>query len=772
MIFLVALLVLLGIVAITLTQYGPTRQLGVEMGLDALNESIDGNVTVGSVNGDLLTGLELRDVTLAAPDGEFARVPRILLRYDPVGILQQKEVVATLLIDNPEVSLIRSSDGLWNIDAFIGPQPESPPEPRSRLDWIFDVSSVEIRDGRLSVRDYSRISRPVTGDPASSPIAFDPLDAEFDGIFLEAATYFSEERQSLLIRRLGFREQKSDLRLLDIVGRIDLDGNDGLRIDDLIVETEGSYLELSGRFDTPGLFDTTFASALPLANMSVDLRAERVSTDELGRLIPATTFLAGDPALTLSASGNLDSLLVEKLDLTVGDSRLNLTGTLDDLSDPDRWSIEAEISESSLRLADVRATLPEIDFSSVGFVEHVDIERLTYSGTPQDLTTTFDLATNVGSLYGGGVLGFGNGGVWRADASANELDLDAVSSGSLTGDVNGRFVAEGTGFSLEDLTARLRARLTSSRIAGREVSGAWIDGSFGEGGLVTVDTAVIGFGGGSSAGIDRPDLDELAESLDNVRVRTDLAVLTDGFVLGSAVDDAFASNPSVRLSGWLRTGENPSYRAFVETDRFNAADVTLDQNHNSRLGFVAEIEGEGFELDDIEARLHVDASDVLLPDGTDLGPFRIDSLVVAMQDGERRLSLESDVADLEVIGEWRFSTLLPTLSTGFEKLIDYVARKSAYRSEDLELLTEDLDISGIPESIYATYRIVPKDLRIVESFVPNLDLEFVGELSGNITGTTDLLALSALGRIDRLPRHIRRLNHISNRQCISNRDTI
>ena len=57
-----------------------------------------------------------------------------------------------------------------------------------------------------------------------------------------------------------------------------------------------------------------------------------------------------------------------------------------------------------------------------------------------------------------------------------------------------------------------------------------------------------------------------------------------------------------------------------------------------------------------------------------------------MQDGERRLSLESDVADLEVIGEWRFSTLLPTLSTGFEKLIDYVATIVARTRNSPDLL--------------------------------------------------------------------------------------
>lgn len=743
-----ASLLLLGVLLVVFTQYAPVRDWGVDQALDALNDAIPGAVDVGEVRGDLITGIELLDVALTTDYDTLATFPRVLVAYDPIGILRRKDVVATVLIDEPSIHLVRQADGTWSVEQFIGPTDTTDDGPRTPLDWVFDLSSVEIRDGELIVEDRTRIG-PGRGD--SAPIgAFDPLDLHVDRLYLEAGTYFSETEQILDLRRLGFRDLRSGLRVVDVVGGLRID-SDGLRIEDLALETQGSYLELSASIATPPLLDSTFASSILDASFDLRLEAERISTDELETLVPSVDMLDGSPAIDLVARGRLDSLVAESIRIEIGRSRIEAEGLLTNITDPSLWRIEAAAKESSIDVADVERLLPFVDLSSIRTLGRIEVASLTYSGTPNDLVGTLDVSTEAGNVAGGGSLSFADGPLWRSDLTLDDVDLGRIVAGfgvDLEGVVNGRVVAEGTGFDPATMKSRLRARLGNSTVAGRSISAGWVAGAFGEEGRIVIDTAMFGFG--SSAYVPTAaDPVRLVERLQAVRTSRTLGELSESFTLEGDLSGRIDGQPSARVSGWIDLATE-EYSGAVETDRFDLSSVTLDPSQSTRIGAVAFVEGVGFDPDVMQTRLLLQASDVLLPDGTELGPFRIDSLVLATEGGERRLSLSSDVAELEIIGSWRFSSLVPTLASGFEKLIGYVARKSTYGAEEVELLTDLFDVDSEPESIYVTYMIEPKDLRIVRSFVPDLDLEVDGRLTGNITGTTDLLGLTTRGEIDRL----------------------
>lgn len=754
-VFIVALVAFLGVLVIAVTQLEPFRKWAIGRGLESVNEMLAGKLSVDDVDGNLVTGLTLKGVVLDAGGTTFARVPRITLRYELLPILESRTVGASLILHRPEFLLSRNRSGIWNVSQIAEPSVDLD-DPRSPLEWIFDIRSLEIRDGEIRIQDLmrDRATGPVTGESTSSSDEVDFLNTSLRGFNLEAGTYISEEKQSFVIRHLSFLESTSGIRIVELVGAFDVDVESGTTVNGLRIETEGSLIDLDLTIATPGLFDSTFASALLENSFTLALDGERVDANELKRLLPALDFMADTYGLQLRAGGTINNLAVDELELTASGSRLDVRGLLTDITDPDRFRIQATMLKgSNLRYRDIKRHLPGLDLSSVAYLEDVEIESIRYEGRPNDATASFDLKTTVGDVVGGGYVSWnGPKEKWRADVRGTDVDLGKIIPREIEFDglVNGRFVVEGSGFDPSTLEARTRTRLGTSTIAGRKIEHAWIEGGYGEGGMFVLDTALVAFGsGGGASRLSSADLDPLFSDLLALRNGAPFSDFIARIKLGESDLSAVNARPSARIAGWFdfRNADLPKYRGVIETDRLDLSVLTLDPEHSTRLGLTMRVEGQGLELDKMEGIVQLDAYDIMLPNGEEILPFQVDSLIVEQDGNSRRVLLASDVADAEISGQWQFESLFPTLIEGFDKLADYIARKSNYRSEEIAFLTNDDQIDIEP--IAAIYRFEPKDLSIIEAFMPGSRIELDANLSGTISGTRSFLGLTIRGDIRR-----------------------
>ena len=737
-VFLVSILAFLGVLIIAVTQLQTFRAWAVERGLASVNDLLLGELDVADIDGDLVTGISIKGVELKAGGTTFARVPRISVNYELVPILESRKVRASIIVHRPEILLQRGGDGLWNFSKIAPPSTDTTDLPREPLDWIFDVRSLEIRDGELVLQDLMQ--------PEANL-----LNTTVSRLNLEAGTYFSESRQAIDIRHLSFLENQSNIRLIELAGDISIDSESGLHLRGLQIETEGSYLELDLTAATPGLLDSTFGSSLLDSQFNLQLTGDRVSTEELQRLIPALQFLGGTYGLEISANGRVDAINVEKLSLQASGTSIDGSARLSEITDPKNFEINAELRESTIRYQDLPLHLPGIDLSSIEYLRNVEIKKLRYAGRPSDATATFEIATSVGEVKGGGTVRYGDGrNTWRGDVYAANVDLTSITrkAGQVDGVVNGRFLVEGNGFDPDDMEVRARARLGSSQVMGRGIDRAWIEAGYGDGGMIIVDTALVALrtDGGPP----------LSESVDLERLEETLLVLRDGAWQSTFMDrfspsaaDIAAVNgrPSVRLAGWFDTRDPalPKYRGVIETDRLDLSAITLDPGHSTRLGLTMNVEGEGLDVDRLQAFVQLDAYDIQLPNGEEILPFQIDSLLLQTNGDQRRLLLASDVADAEIVGRWRFETLFPTLAEGVGKLVDYVARKTSYESDEFAFLIDDEP--SIIEPIVATYRFEPKDLSVIEAFMPGTEIELDADLTGTVSGTTTFLGLTVRGDV-------------------------
>jgi AsmA protein len=158
---IIAVLVVLVLVApflIPVNQFRPTIE---EKASAALGRKAD----VGNLSLSLFSGSLAADNLAIADDPKFSNSPFLTAKSIKVGvellplILRKDLVITNIVIDKPEVTLLRSPDGEWNYSTFgasgaksQGKRPAQQAEtPSSAKAGEFSVERLELRNGRVVV---------------------------------------------------------------------------------------------------------------------------------------------------------------------------------------------------------------------------------------------------------------------------------------------------------------------------------------------------------------------------------------------------------------------------------------------------------------------------------------------------------------------------------------------------------------------------------------------------------------------------------------------
>ncbi len=123
---------------------------------DELSSRLGVQVTAAALDLEIFSGLSLRQVEIAPPEG-FERPPvrieRLVMDYSLADILSKRLVVHSLIVERPQFNLIESG-GRSNISALLEQAPAAPePEKESpgKSGFILDLEKIEVRDARIKV---------------------------------------------------------------------------------------------------------------------------------------------------------------------------------------------------------------------------------------------------------------------------------------------------------------------------------------------------------------------------------------------------------------------------------------------------------------------------------------------------------------------------------------------------------------------------------------------------------------------------------------------
>lgn len=442
---LVVLLVSLALVAAVLSQTAWFRERVRRLAMRQAEQALEGTLVIGSVEGNLVGGVTLRDVSVMHGDVPVVRVGRVQLDYSIGDLLGAGRTVRRIAIDGPVIEAVRTPAG-WNVARLLKPRPPADPgKPRA----TFELPDVRVTNGQVTIREL--------GVPQTQAIP-----RRVDGLTFEGSVSSSPQELSIDVRRLTFRTGQPDLELRSLAGRI-VSVTGGWRFQSLAGRTGESALTVDGTLSRP-------AASSPWA-FDLDVTGQPISLPEIGRFVPAASF-ALHPTLAVGVTGTLDAL---GLDVDIARSEAgSAKGAMTlDTTAPTR-GIAGRLAVRDLDLAPILKS-PEAAGRITGDATFDLRFPSASAGFPVDGTASFTGARATAYGYDATnvkVTAALAGRRIRLDASAHAYGTSATTKGTIDRPGQGQrdltlnLAGSVAGLDLRQLPARLRVPALATDIAG------------------------------------------------------------------------------------------------------------------------------------------------------------------------------------------------------------------------------------------------------------------------------------------------------------------
>lgn len=324
---LAVLLAGLLLVTAILSQTAWFRERVRRLAMRQADQALEGTLVIGAVEGNLLGGVTLRDVSLLQANVPVVRVGTVRLEYSIGDLLSSGRTVDRIVIDAPVIDAVRTSDG-WNVAGLLKPRPPADPDkPRA----TFTLPDIRVTNAQVTVREV--------GVPRTQAIP-----RRIEGLQFEGAIRSNLQELGIDVRRLTFRAGEPDLDLRSLAGRI-VSVSRGWRFETVAVRTGESDVVVEGTLsrqatDAPWTFD-------------LDVAGKPVSLPEIGRFVPGAAFDI-HPTLAVGVTGTLDALGLD-VDITASEAgRARGRITLDTTA-PDR-GVAGALAVGDLDLAPIVRT--------------------------------------------------------------------------------------------------------------------------------------------------------------------------------------------------------------------------------------------------------------------------------------------------------------------------------------------------------------------------------------------------------------------------------
>jgi AsmA protein len=414
-IVVVVVLVLVAPFLIPVNQFRPTIE---EKASAALGRKVD----VGNLSLSLFTGSLAADNLAIADDQKFSKSPFLTAKSIKVGvellplILHKDLVITNIVIDNPEVTLLRSAGGEWNYSSFgssgakpqgkEGTPPQTPAQPAETSPAAkageFSVEKLELRNGRVVVGSTNSQKRNT----------YDKVDLTASNVSL--TTKFPVTLSASL-------PGGGTLKLDGTVGPLDQENsaltpvNAKLTVNNLNLASTGFLdpsLGLGGLLD----LNATLASQNGEATVSGSATLSKALLVAGGA--PASTPVIVNFSTKYDLRKNRGVL--EPSTLKIGNAVAHLTGTYEVPADSDAVVLHVKVEGQNMPAKDLEAFLPAVGVqmpSGASLQSGTLNANLEISGPTNKLVT----AGNVG-LFNGKLAGFDLGSKFAAVSSLTGIN--------------------------------------------------------------------------------------------------------------------------------------------------------------------------------------------------------------------------------------------------------------------------------------------------------------------------------------------------------------
>jgi len=689
-IYLFIFITLLLLFTFIITQTNAFKNWIKDQIVEVVNNEINGKISIGKISGTFFTSIELENVALTTTSNDtVAAFSSFLVKTSPLKLLFKDIYVRKIELKNVYVNLQEESDGQLNLLKIFPPSEE--PEDTTSSDFPFTISVAQLDIINLNFNFQNFENRQSTKNYNS--LNMNDIRIADLNLSLSAFANIRKTDFQLKISRFDLKTNLNNFDLKNLSGNFLLTQNSAM-IDNLNIESQNTNLNLSAAISGVDFINKFSMEDLGNADLRCELNIENFNFNNLSTFVEATDFLKGDLSGSVLASGKLNSLNVDKLNLILGQTNITGNAKLENLINEDDILINANLDNSVVTMKDLSSLLkdfgiPEYNLGLIKF------NQLRYNGKPNEFIAEVSLETSRGKLSVKSSFNFKpDNAIYDIKLITNDLDLSPFAG--FNTDLNADVKIIGEGFNPTTMNSTVSIYAENSRFESLAIN---------------------------SMALNSKMFDK---------------ILSFNFDLNS--DSAHTSFDG--KVDFIRE-DDPFFTLTAKTENINVATILSDSALNSQLNLNLELEGRGFDIDSMNIFLVMDI------ENSYFNNFNFDStrLIFDMRrnyNGKKIMNMVSNVADLTISGNYKLSSLIKTIGKDVDLVVNQIKKKI---SEPLELEAQTQDLSLTKEENLTNQIFEAKLLLDFKDFVPlnignNNTIEIGGEIRGNLLSEESFLQLN------------------------------
>lgn len=315
-----------------------------------LSSALGRQVKVGDLSLSILSGSVKADHLTIADDPKFSNSPFIQAKALAVGaellplILSKKLNVTKIVIDHPEIFLLRNKEGVWNFSSIGGQTTGTPAQPAkattsSNSTSNITIAKLDVNDGTVTVGSSTGKRKPIVYNKVNITMR----DFSFTNSFPVTASVELPSGGSLKIDGKAGPINPADAALTPVEAKINMSKLD-LAQSALVDPTLG----ITGTAD----FDGTLTSDGHIAKASGTLKASSL------KLVPAGKPAEVPVTLTFAVEHDLknETGKIDQGDINAGKASAKLVGTYN--MKGETTAIQTKLAGHDMPVDDVEKLLP------------------------------------------------------------------------------------------------------------------------------------------------------------------------------------------------------------------------------------------------------------------------------------------------------------------------------------------------------------------------------------------------------------------------------
>ncbi len=703
LIFIMSIILLLALV-FGFSQTSTFREMARSRIESAVNERINGQFSIGELDGTIFTSLILRDISLSAGRDTIVVIKKIDIRLSPLQLLLKRIYFRELTLSDADIRLEENSDGIWNTGRLALPDSSSAEITQEPAPADNDTSSstfpfvLFVNNLSLKNVNFLRKSKefPERGNKREN---FNTDDMEIKSLNLDADIFADLNRPNFIvtIRELSFSPNLNKFNLEKLAGYFEIAEN-FVRVKNLEFVTPTTKLLLDARLDKLNLLGGVELEDFYDYPLQLKLYTESFNFDDLSSFVSGTDLLNGNPSLTLIADGTFGDINIRNLELGYENTLIGVSGKLTNLNIPHKLKISAEINDSRIVYSDVLNLLPGLGLPEFPGLE-LNSVNAKFDGEPTKFAASASAESKGGFFDLDGFLDLQQEQMeYDFKFNTENLNLKPVMNSFTDLTCNG--VVKGKGTNPGSLNAGMIFKSVNSKIED-----------------YVIDTIDVNFYSQSK------QIDLFANGIING---------AHTFVEGM-LDLTDEDRPVYDLEGMLRS---------LDLNRF-LKDTTITSN----LNFSFDAKGSNLKLDEMTGDFRLSLNNSIY-DGHDL----FDSDIILHLDKNedfREVKLTSDFVDFNITGIFSLEKAVDILQYEAETLSEIITRKLegfnplAIEAGDATFV----DSTDIPEFVFDElnfdYDFKFKDFELIALLLGDDKLDISGMGKGKVSNDSSNFSITA-----------------------------